>query len=247
MNCEVLEERSPSGTSEESMHQIQPTVYIADENSSTAERIAVHAEELGLRSDQVEIDLALPEIPAFSRPGCLILDIREDEQPAALDKLFEIGNAIPVILTTSRNCTAEAIRLMEDGAFTILQKPYSVERLAEAINAAVQWDNHWHKMHQRLKLLRGYERTLSPQERRVLTLVSKGVLNKVIARRLDLSVRMIETHRARLLKKFEAGTAPELAAKYSELQTLTSVLTRFQRPVWQRNADVLASNVGGCE
>lgn len=242
MQCEILEDRLPAGASEEVMDQFQPTVYLAEGDDAAADQITRQVESLSLRSERIESDLALTETPAFSRPGCFILDTREDDATVALEKLREIGHAIPVILTTSRNCSAEAIRFMEAGAFTVLQKPYSVDRLSEAIQAAIAWDDRWHNLQQRFKLLRGYERKLSPQERRVLVLVAKGVLNKVIARRLDLSVRMIETHRARLLKKFEASTAPELAAKYAELQTLSSVLTQIQRPVRQPTRTIESDN-----
>jgi FixJ family two-component response regulator len=76
----------------------------------------------------------------------------------------------------------------------------------------------WLALSQQLDSLRRCEEALSDRERRVLELLSKGALNKTIAVDLRLSVRMIETYRASLMKKFSAKTAPELAAKFARLQ-----------------------------
>ena len=56
---------------------------------------------------------------------------------------------------------------------------------------------------------------LSAREREVAILTARGLSAKEIGRQLDLSYRTVETHRARLLEKFEARKLPELVAKLS--------------------------------
>ncbi len=56
---------------------------------------------------------------------------------------------------------------------------------------------------------------LTPREREVAILTCRGLSAKEIGRHLDLSYRTIETHRAKLLEKFEARKLPELVAKLS--------------------------------
>jgi PAS domain S-box-containing protein len=51
---------------------------------------------------------------------------------------------------------------------------------------------------------------LSAREREVAALLVDGLTSKEIARQLDLSPRTVEMHRARLMKKFSAGTSSEL-------------------------------------
>lgn len=51
---------------------------------------------------------------------------------------------------------------------------------------------------------------LTAREREVAALLVDGKTSKLIARQLNLSPRTVEMHRARLMKKFSAGTSSEL-------------------------------------
>ena len=54
------------------------------------------------------------------------------------------------------------------------------------------------------------EASLSPRERQVLGQVIEGTYNKVIADRLDLSVKTVELYRARGMAKMKARSVAEL-------------------------------------
>ena len=53
-------------------------------------------------------------------------------------------------------------------------------------------------------------RALSEREFDVMRLVVAGNANKVIARKLDLSIKTIEKHRSSLMKKLHVRSVPEL-------------------------------------
>ncbi len=53
-------------------------------------------------------------------------------------------------------------------------------------------------------------RSLTDRERDVMQLVVAGDANKIIARRLDLSIKTIEKHRSSLMKKLRVRSVPEL-------------------------------------
>lgn len=52
---------------------------------------------------------------------------------------------------------------------------------------------------------------LTPREREIAAFLVEGKTSKVIARSVNLSPRTVEMHRARMMKKFGAATALELA------------------------------------
>jgi two-component system, LuxR family, response regulator DctR len=52
---------------------------------------------------------------------------------------------------------------------------------------------------------------LTERERAVMRLVIEGAPNKLIADQLDISVRTVEVHRARVFDKMEVKSAVELA------------------------------------
>lgn len=58
------------------------------------------------------------------------------------------------------------------------------------------------------------------RERLVLSLVSSGLTTKEIADRLNLSFHTVESHRKRLLKKFQAKNAAEMIQKNFEMTQL---------------------------
>lgn len=54
------------------------------------------------------------------------------------------------------------------------------------------------------------ESTLTPREREILQLLAEGHRNKDIARRLEVSVKTVETHRAAVMHKISAETVADL-------------------------------------
>jgi len=63
---------------------------------------------------------------------------------------------------------------------------------------------------------------LSPREREVLQLIAEGLATKEVAHRLHVSVKTIETHRARIMDKLSLDSVAELT-KYAIREGLTSL------------------------
>ena len=63
---------------------------------------------------------------------------------------------------------------------------------------------------------------LTPREREVLQLLAEGHPTRIIAHRLNLSVKTIETHRRQLMEKLDAHSIAELT-KYAIREGLTSL------------------------
>lgn len=54
---------------------------------------------------------------------------------------------------------------------------------------------------------------LTPREREIGALLVEGLTSKLIGRRLAISPRTVDIYRARLMKKYQAATTPELVHK----------------------------------
>lgn len=54
---------------------------------------------------------------------------------------------------------------------------------------------------------------LTPREREIAALLIDGLTSKLIGKRLAISPRTVDVYRARLMKKHDAGTTPELVRK----------------------------------
>jgi FixJ family two-component response regulator len=60
---------------------------------------------------------------------------------------------------------------------------------------------------------RAVKAELTPREREVAAQVMRGLTSKEIGKALGISHRTVELHRARLMRKYAAGTTAELVQK----------------------------------
>ena len=135
--------------------------------------------------------------------GCVLLDIRMPgvdglEVQARLNRLRV---NLPVIVMTGHGDVPSAVRAMKAGAVDFLEKPFDDETLLNAIGGAfakasqlIGGDREAVRAAQRIA-------TLSPREREVLDALLAGRPNKVIAFDLNISVRTVEVHRARMMER----------------------------------------------
>lgn len=59
---------------------------------------------------------------------------------------------------------------------------------------------------------------LTPKERELAHLVAKGLMNREIADAMNIAVRTVEVHRARVMEKMQAGSLAELVNRLQRVQ-----------------------------
>ena len=59
---------------------------------------------------------------------------------------------------------------------------------------------------------------LMPKERELAHLVAKGLMNREIADAMNIAVRTVEVHRARVMEKMQAGSLAELVNRLQRVQ-----------------------------
>lgn len=148
-----------------------------------------------------------PEIP-----GCIVSDVRMPEM-SGLDFQRECrkrGLEMPMILMTGHGDLTMAVSAMKAGAVDFLAKPFRDQDMIDAVFAAIELDAA--KREDTAQTLALSERlaSLTPREREVLELVSKGKLNKQMAYDLSLSEVTIKVHRGTMMRKMGARNLAEL-------------------------------------
>jgi FixJ family two-component response regulator len=99
---------------------------------------------------------------------------------------------------------------MKVGAVDFLTKPIDEQELLSAVDRGLAIDVECRKADVVMTSLKERLGRLTPRERQVFALVVTGLLNKQIAGRLGTCERTIKVHRARIMKKMEAGSVAEL-------------------------------------
>ena len=148
-------------------------------------------------------------------PACLLLDMRMPGMNgmALFERLIERGwlEVLPVIFLTGHADVATAVLAVKRGAFDFVEKPFSdnalVDRVVEALGRSEQ---ALVRLRER-EVLRRHLADLTERELEVMRLVTAGRANKQIADALDISVRTVEVHRARVFDKMDVKSAVELA------------------------------------
>ena len=202
------------------------TVHIVDDDASVREGMAwllrtrrllsasfESAEHFLAELDAQQASWAPHALPA--QAGCILLDVRMPGMSGlALFELLQargIAQVWPVIFLTGHADVPTAVDSVKRGAFDFCEKPFSDNALVDRIEQALALSRQ--RLDERL-LRQQLEHRLSElteRERGVMQLVARGLPNKLIADQLDISVRTVEVHRARVFDKMEVKSAVELA------------------------------------
>ena len=196
-------------------------VYIVDDDASVRDALAWLLRSRRLQSETFdsaeafEALLARPGGGLGSQPACLMLDVRMPgiSGLALFDRLLGQGltDRLPVIFLTGHADVPTAVDAVKRGAFDFCEKPFSDNALVDRIEQALAASTAVLAASGQRQRLHALLDELTERERDVMRLVVEGLPNKLIADQLDISVRTVEVHRARVFDKMEVKSAVELA------------------------------------
>lgn len=192
--------------------QLQPIVYVVDDDPSMRNALANLFRSVGLR---VEVFGSAPELLQSQRAdvaGCLVLDVRLPGL-SGLDFQSELAKAnirIPIIFMTGHGDIPMTVRAMKAGAADFLTKPFRDQDMLDAVATAIERDKKRRGDEQIVSNLRALLETLSPREREVLALVSAGLMNKQIATEIGLAEITVKIHRGHVMRKMGARSLADL-------------------------------------
>jgi two-component system response regulator DctR len=208
-----------------------PTVFIVDDDASVREGMAWLLRTRRLLSESFEsadafLDMlthsfqaqpmgqaTTPSLPR--QAGCVLLDVRMPGMSGLA--LFElllnngIAHAWPVIFLTGHADVPTAVDSVKRGAFDFCEKPFSDNALVDRVEQALALSQQRLSLREQQQLLQSRLAELTERESDVMRLVVEGLPNKLIADQLDISVRTVEVHRARVFEKMDVKSAVELA------------------------------------
>ena len=136
----------------------------------------------------------------------LITDINMDGMDGLtlLEHVTKLRPQLPVLLVTGYGDVPMAVEAIKIGAFDFIEKPLDERTLLAIVEKALEKSS-------KSEELGG--KPLTKAEITVLTMIAVGKSNKEVAYQLSRSVRTIENHRHRLMRKLNVENAVELAKK----------------------------------
>jgi FixJ family two-component response regulator len=148
-------------------------------------------------------------------PLCIILDVHIPGK-SGLDILKQLNAQdypVPIFMMSGQGDIAMAVDAIRNGALDFIEKPFRgsdvVARVEAAIEARAQGDSGNGLGDPQRFYFPGRE-PLSRREQDVLAQIVAGASNKEAGRKLGISPRTIEVHRAHLMQKIGARNAADL-------------------------------------
>lgn len=190
-----------------------PLVHLVDDDAAIRDALVWLLQSRGIAAR------AWPSAEAFladyseNMSGCLVLDIRMTGMTGA--KLFEAllgrGCILPTLFLTGHGDVPLAVKMLKLGAFDFLEKPCNDEEFLGRIEEALHRDRKKRSHAAGRQQVEARLATLTEREREVMACILAGKLNKVIADDLQIAMRTVEVHRARIFEKMCVRSAVELA------------------------------------
>jgi two-component system response regulator DctR len=148
-------------------------------------------------------------------PSCLLLDVRMPGMSGLVlfDRLAERGllPSLPVIFLTGHGDVPTAVAAVKRGAFDFVEKPFSDNALVDRVELALVDSAQAIRTQRGKAAIRRNLAELTEREHEVMQRVIDGHSNKLMAEQLNISVRTVEVHRARVFDKMGVKSAVELA------------------------------------
>ncbi len=140
-------------------------------------------------------------------PAALLIDVHLPRM-SGLDLLLRLHAGhyeAPIVMISGDADVAHAVDAVKHGAFDYMVKPLDGRRLVACVGNAIA------RFEQRASEPAFPGQTaLTPREREVLDYIAGGASNKEVGRRLGISPRTVEVHRARIMRKTGARNAADL-------------------------------------
>ncbi|MBV8656785.1 MAG: response regulator transcription factor [Burkholderiales bacterium] len=154
-----------------------------------------------------------------SRFGCLVLDLRMPGMGGIelFQNLTVRGYCPPTVFLTGHGDVPQAVAALKLGAVDFVEKPFDDNALVSLVERCLTLDVERRGSYERQCRIKERLADLTPREQEVMKLFLDGKLNKQIADELDISMKTVEVHRARVLEKMGVKSAVELANLLKEL------------------------------
>ena len=187
-------------------------VILVDDDADVRDAASLLLSTAGYRVEALDSAEALLERISPADRGCLVLDVRlPGMNGLALQRtLWDRGIRLPIIFISGHGDIPMAVEAVNAGAMDFLEKPFDETALLERIDDALARDRENAEHARAVASVEERLDSLTPREREVMEEILRGKLNKVIAADLDLSIRTVEVHRARVLDKLQARNGPEM-------------------------------------
>ena len=189
------------------------TIFVVDDDRAVRDSLTLLLEQEDFAVESFDSGEAFLAASRSARRSCAIVDIRMAGMDGIqlLAELSKRGALLPVIFLTGHGDVPLSVRAIKAGAVDFLTKPVTRSVLLESVRAALLESEKLRTQAKTSQTAAERVASLTEREKEVMILAVEGLPNKEIARRLEISHRTVEIHRARIRHKTGADSLLDLA------------------------------------
>ncbi len=188
------------------------TVFVVDDDAAARESVLALVSLKGVRAQGFASAEEFLAQFGLHMTGCLVVDVRMTGMSGLqlLQQLNGRKSTLPAIVITGYADVPMAVKAMQAGAMTFLEKPCQDQELWQAIQQALDREKALQALRRQKGEIDARLATLTEDEVAVLRKLLEGLPNKRIAVDLDIGLRTVELRRSNIMKKMQAASLPEL-------------------------------------
>lgn len=181
-------------------------VYLVDDEFAIRDSLSDFLKTAGLLIKSFDCAEVFLSSYCPEQPGCLILDVRMPLMSGLelQEELVDRNIQIPIIFISGNASIPDSAKAFRNGAVDFLEKPFDNQLLLQRIKESIAIDIENRKKLAEKNKIQDCFNSLTSREREVLLLIINSHSNKEAAKKLNISHRTIDAHRARIMEKMQA-------------------------------------------
>lgn len=187
-------------------------ITIIDDDEAVRDSLELMLDMHGFDCQSFETGDAFLQADLNNISGPVLLDVKMPGRDGleVLSEALSANHGLKIVMMSGHADVAMAVLALKKGATDFVEKPFEAADVLNILNRLNQSKVKEQQQIEenasaKLKLAK-----LTPREKEVMDHLVQGKPNKIIASDLGLSVRTVETHRARLLSKLDVKSLSDL-------------------------------------
>lgn len=187
-------------------------VYITDDEPMVRRFLKRALDHEGMVTRTFENGAALLEAIDGLEPGVILLDVRMPflDGLQVLEVMGPKTRVHAVLMLSSHGDVSTAVKTIHAGAIDFIEKPFSTAPLINRIRELHDLLETWQNERGSADVAKDRLDLLTEREKEVAQEMAAGLSNKEIARKMGLSPRTVEAHRARLMRRLGVSSLAEV-------------------------------------
>lgn len=187
-------------------------VYIVDSDSGMRQHLVGLLRQKKFAPVPFSSGTDFLESLTFLAPGIVLLELQLTEMTGfeVQQTLLSRRQDILVVAMSAAGDIPTAVHVIKHGAFDFLEKPFTDKMLFKTLANARPLLEDKTCAQSRKESARTYIDRLTKRELDVMCALKSSDDNRIVADRLNLSIRTVEMHRSNIIKKFEVSKFTEV-------------------------------------